>query len=273
MSFLCQSIANDLVQVVVDPTINPRVMEMYADEESRAGVLEPEGMVNIKYRLQKQLDTMARLDPTYGELRKSLYDKSKSLSAEELSAIKDQMTKREQLLLPVYLQIALQFADLHDRPGRMEAKGVIRRVLHWKDSRRFFYWRLRRRMSEDPILNRMKSATPATDDDVAGDPKRLATSAADIRNGHRRVLKTWASDAIDEEEFYKNDRAVACWYEENQQLISDKIGAMKSDGVRADVVRLMQTKKDGWLEGVREGLKSLHFTEKEVLLKALADTK
>jgi acetyl-CoA carboxylase/biotin carboxylase 1 len=27
--------------VVVDPTINPQYMEMYADEDSRGGVLEP----------------------------------------------------------------------------------------------------------------------------------------------------------------------------------------------------------------------------------------
>ncbi len=36
--------------VVVDPTINERYMEMYADNESRGGVLEPEGTVEIKYR-------------------------------------------------------------------------------------------------------------------------------------------------------------------------------------------------------------------------------
>ncbi|GMF04762.1 unnamed protein product [Ambrosiozyma monospora] len=33
--------------VVVDPTINPDMMEMYADVESRAGVLEPAGMVGV----------------------------------------------------------------------------------------------------------------------------------------------------------------------------------------------------------------------------------
>lgn len=34
--------------VVLDPSINPEQMEMYADKESRAGVLEPEGVVEIK---------------------------------------------------------------------------------------------------------------------------------------------------------------------------------------------------------------------------------
>lgn len=38
--------------VVVDPTINERYMEMYADKDSRGGVLEPEGTVEIKYRFK-----------------------------------------------------------------------------------------------------------------------------------------------------------------------------------------------------------------------------
>lgn len=93
---------------------------MYADEDSRGGVLEPEGIVGIKYRRDKQLETMARLDQTYGDLKRSLADPS--LSTNQISDIKVKMTQREELLLPMYSQIALQFADLHDRAGRMQAK-------------------------------------------------------------------------------------------------------------------------------------------------------
>ena len=32
---------------------------------------------------------------------------------------------REALLLPMYHQVAVYFADLHDTPGRMEEVGVI----------------------------------------------------------------------------------------------------------------------------------------------------
>ncbi|XTI91101.1 hypothetical protein V2W45_1413459 [Cenococcum geophilum] len=52
------------------------------------------------------------------------------------------MIEREQLLL-IYSQISLQFIDLHDRAGRMHAKGTIRQPLRWQNARRFFYWRLR----------------------------------------------------------------------------------------------------------------------------------
>merc|ERR1712070_1251703 len=66
------------------------------------------------------------------------------LSAEEQQDIKNKMTERENLLLPVYLQIALQYADMHDRAGRMKAKETIRAPLQWAQARRYFYWRLRR---------------------------------------------------------------------------------------------------------------------------------
>ena len=48
--------------VVVDPTINERYMEMYADNESRGGVLEAEGTVEIKYRHKDLVISMHRLD-------------------------------------------------------------------------------------------------------------------------------------------------------------------------------------------------------------------
>ncbi|CAN0446954.1 unnamed protein product, partial [Hapterophycus canaliculatus] len=48
----------------------------------------------------------------------------------------------------VIVQVAVQFADLHDTPGRMEARGAVRKVVPWSASRTFFFWRLRRRLAE-----------------------------------------------------------------------------------------------------------------------------
>lgn len=41
--------------VVIDPTINPTRMEMYADKNSRGGILEPPGICEVKYRSQVRL--------------------------------------------------------------------------------------------------------------------------------------------------------------------------------------------------------------------------
>ncbi|KAI6126082.1 acetyl-CoA carboxylase [Pisolithus croceorrhizus] len=108
--------------VVLDPSINSQKMEMYADVEARAGVLEPEG---IK-REPKQSQALA---------------------------------ERESLLQPIYKQIALLYADLHDRTGRMEAKGCARPAV-WKQARRYFYWRLRARLARSAAMDTLAEANP-----------------------------------------------------------------------------------------------------------------
>lgn len=47
--------------VVVDSQINPSHIEMYSDPSARGGVLEPEGLVEIKYRTPELIKTMHRL--------------------------------------------------------------------------------------------------------------------------------------------------------------------------------------------------------------------
>ncbi|KAI6709925.1 acetyl-CoA/biotin carboxylase [Diplocarpon mali] len=235
--------------VVVDPTINPDFMEMYADEDSRGGVLEPEGIVNIKYRKDKQLDTMARLDPEYGALRKQLADKS--LSPEQISQVKAKATAREQLLLPVYMQVSLQFADLHDRAGRMKAKNVIRQSLVWRESRRFFYWRVRRRVNEEYILKRMASASK----------NPLASRAR-----HLETLAAWTSVP----KFSHADRDVAMWYEENRKTVHEKVELLKSEGVAFDVASLLRSNSKGGLKGVQQVLSMLPAEEREEALRFLS---
>ena len=47
------------------------------------------------------------------------------LSPEEKSSLEAQLKVREDQLGPIYHQIAVAFADLHDTPGRMQEKGVV----------------------------------------------------------------------------------------------------------------------------------------------------
>lgn len=66
---------------------------------------------------------------------------------QELKAtIKSKMQARADQLMATYTQIALQFADLHDRPERMLAKKVISKVVNWQNARSVFYWRVKRRV-------------------------------------------------------------------------------------------------------------------------------
>ena len=234
--------------MVVDPTINQDFMEMYADEDSRGGVLEPEGIVNIKYRKDKQLETMARLDATYGDLRRQIADKS--ITHEQQNEIKIKMTQREELLLPVYSQISLQFADLHDRAGRMEAKNAIRHPIEWKNARRFFYWRLRRRLNEERILKSMASSSVRS-------PTTRANSL--------RTLRAWTNIG----DYDKNDRAVATWCEENKQTVKTKVDALKSETVAFDMAALLRSDKEGGLKGLKTALSMMPVEEREETLKYL----
>jgi hypothetical protein len=65
---------------------------------------------------------------------------------EQRAAITAKMQARSDQLMATYTQIALQFADLHDRPERMLAKDAISRIVDWKAARVTFYWRLKRRV-------------------------------------------------------------------------------------------------------------------------------
>lgn len=141
--------------VVVDPTINEEKMEMYADPDSRGGILEPAGITEVKFRLPDQVKVMHRLD---SEL-KALDSELEMTDGEDAAAsIKAKIAAREDVLKPVYLQAATEFADLHDKTGRMKAKGVIKSAVPWEESREFFYFRAKRRLSEDYYVAQLQAA-------------------------------------------------------------------------------------------------------------------
>ena len=154
--------------VVIDPTINAEQMEMYADPRGRGGVLEPAGTTSVKFRKKDLLKTAHRLDPELRRLDEALLaahtaaEKGAAGDPEArkaLSTIQSQMRAREAALMNVYQQVAEHFADLHDTPGRMLHKGVIRQVVPWAGSRTFFYWRLRRRLAIDQFCRRVVDAS------------------------------------------------------------------------------------------------------------------
>jgi acetyl-CoA carboxylase / biotin carboxylase 1 len=240
--------------VVVDPTINENMMEMYADVESRAGVLEPEGIVGIKFRRDKILTTMARLDPVDASLKRSLEDKS--LPETEIEGLKTKLSAREKALSPIYQQIGIQFADLHDRTGRMKAKGVIRKDLEWRDSRRFFYWRLRRRLNEQTMVRAIQSVnqhTPFSHAEALG------------------RLKTWYFES--DKANWDDDKEIASWLERDGKVIASKIESLKTEVIASEVLSLAKVSKDALLDGMAKVFATLSNEEKEKVLKHIQGEK
>lgn len=145
--------------VVLDPTINPDGhLEMYADAASRAGILEPEGLVEVKYRRPHILGTMARLDEQVKTLHGALGDSGTPV--ERRAELKRELDGRQEHLFPIYSGVARHFAQLHDTPGRMKAKGVVRRVVEWSQARRVLGWRIRRLLVEDRLVDAVRRADP-----------------------------------------------------------------------------------------------------------------
>ncbi|KAK1267607.1 Acetyl-CoA carboxylase 1 [Acorus gramineus] len=181
--------------VVVDSKINPEHIEMYAERMAKGNVLEPEGMIEIKFRSRELLECMGRLDPQLIGLKLKLQDaKSGAGEPNTVEALQHSIRAREKLLLPVYTQIATRFAELHDTSLRMAAKGVIKKVVDWGSSRSFFYKRLHRRVSEGCLVSIVR--------DAAG--KQLSHKAA------VDLIKKWFL-ASNDSNVWEDDEAFFAW--------------------------------------------------------------
>jgi acetyl-CoA carboxylase/biotin carboxylase 1 len=201
--------------VVVDPTINQEKMEMYADPDSRGGILEPAGITEVKFRLPDQLKLMHRLDPQLSLLDTELEMCEFDDDAKE--DILEQIKAREESLKPVYLQAATEFADLHDKTGRMKAKGVIKAAVEWENSREFFYYRAKRRMIEDNYVDQLKSADKTM-----------------TRDGAMKALQSSFSGD------WEDNKAVLAFYEAEADTIGAKISSVKVDGIKGAMEALQK---------------------------------
>jgi acetyl-CoA carboxylase / biotin carboxylase 1 len=199
--------------VVVDPTINEDKMEMYADPDSRGGILEPAGITEIKFRLPDQVKMMHAND---AELKVLDAEFDACENEEDKDVIKAQIVAREDSLKPVYLQAATEFADLHDKTGRMKAKGVIKSAVAWEESREFFYFRAKRRLSEDYFVGQM----------CAADTTMLKKDAADV------LQALFSGD-------WEDDKAVAAFFE-TPSVIEEKIKNIKAAAVQSKIESLQK---------------------------------
>ncbi|CAK9097016.1 unnamed protein product [Durusdinium trenchii] len=212
--------------VVIDPTINPEQMEMYADVESRGGILEPPGIVEVKFRAAQQRELMHRLDPDLRKLDAMLEESSSSEVGSAAQDIEAQIKAREDKLAPLYTQIACEFADLHDRTGRMEATGVIRQGLEWRHSREFFYWRVKCRLLRKDVEQKIQLADPDM-------------SAQDVQ----MLLSSWLSEASQDD-----DKSIVNFLEGNP--FAEKLKQLKVDVTKRQIKALLEKLPESEREGL-----------------------
>jgi acetyl-CoA carboxylase/biotin carboxylase 1 len=176
-------------------------------------VLEAAGAASIKFRERDILATAHRIDHMLVSLDIEMKAALSARNSETVSELEKQIKKREKMLLGVYQQVAVHFADLHDTPGRMKAKGVIRRQVQWAESRTFFYWRLCRRMREFEYARLTKAAS---------------------RKEAVVELHDWFLTAGGHETTWEDDKQLVSWLEEY---------AAKVRGHATDLINLLLAKE------------------------------
>lgn len=140
---------------------------------------------------------MNRIDPILKELQEKVkkvqknhpeLERKSSISQHmepkkhpDFEELEKKIEERQNYLLPIYHQVSVQFADLHDTPERMNEKGVIivssfeskktiaciksyvldlQDVVPWRKARNTLYWRLRRLLLQDRIITALLEAQP-----------------------------------------------------------------------------------------------------------------
>lgn len=196
--------------VVVDPTINEEKMSMFADPDSRGGILEPAGIIEVKFREADQIKAMHRIDPQLQLLDAELDGTELDTQAQEV--IKEQIKAREELLKPVYTQAATEFADLHDKTGRMRAKGVIQDAVPWNQSREYFFYLAKRRIAQDDYVAALKAADSSL------------STAASLEILQEMCTADW-----------EDNKAVADFLEKESESISAKITSIKKASIEASI--------------------------------------
>ncbi|KAL9247543.1 hypothetical protein vseg_020966 [Gypsophila vaccaria] len=227
--------------VVVDSRINSDHIEMYADQTAKGNVLEPQGMIEIKFRTKELLECMGRLDEQLISLKAQLEQAKATDSYENTVFLQQQINAREKQLLPVYTQIATKFADLHDTALRMAAKGVVKEVLDWRNSRAFFYKRLYRRVVEESLVKTIK--------DAAGE--QLTHKAA------MDYIKKWfleSSIAKKKENAWADDEAFYKW-KDNPAKYEKKLQELRVQKVLHQLAKIGNSASD--LRALPQGLANL----------------
>jgi acetyl-CoA carboxylase / biotin carboxylase 1 len=227
--------------VVVDSKINPDRIECYAERTAKGNVLEPQGLIEIKFRSEELQDCMGRLDPELINLKAKLQDVNHGNgSLPDIEGIRKSIEARTKQLLPLYTQIAIRFAELHDTSLRMAAKGVIKKVVDWEESRSFFYKRLRRRIAEDVLAKEIRQ--------IVGDKftHQLAME----------LIKEWylASQATTGSTGWDDDDAFVAW-KDSPENYKGHIQKLRAQKVSHSLSDLADSSSD--LQAFSQGLSTL----------------
>jgi len=125
----------------------------------------------------------------------------------------------------------------------MEAKGWAT-TADWPEARRHFYWRLRRRLKESHMINKLGVAHPNM-----SYPERVNVLAS----------------LVDADP--KSDKGVAQWIESHTDIVSQYAAELKSQYISDKIVEFADSDRDGTLAGFARIMESLSSEERAALVQ------
>jgi acetyl-CoA carboxylase / biotin carboxylase 1 len=150
----------------------------------------------------------------------------------------------------------VHFADLHDTPGRMKAKGVIRKLIQWAESRKFFYWRLRRRLQEFQMFGSLQLTVMDTN-------KARKEFIAEVQQ--------WAYSLGANQDIWESDEALIEWFDKHSKelkaFLLSKKNAVHAENVSVQLQQLLQSESS--TDGLKAALAGLSAEQRALLSKAL----
>jgi len=176
---------------------------------------------------------------------------------DEIQQLEKQLQKREIELTPIYHQISVTFADLHDTPGRMLNKRVINDVIEWKTSRTFFYWRLRRLIAQGNLVKEIMAKSLNITFEMA--LQKLKSWHDEFK--HKSNIKTnWT-----------NNELMAHWLEaesnDSSSYINEKLKTLKHDHVLNQIKEIIEHHPEIALESIGY---LVELTSKEKIKEVIA---
>jgi len=202
--------------------------------------------------------TMYRLDPELMELKKQILATPDNQQEQKL-ALETKCQEREQLLRPMYHQIAVHFADLHDTPDRMHEKGVIQDIIKWKRARHTLYWRLRRLLLQDRMESQILSAKPGCNHGQV------------VAMLHRWFMED--KDAIDAY-LWENNQAVVEWLSQqlgsSKSIVNENIKSLRRDAVLNQANLLMEEHPELAIDSVVHLLQHMNPAQRADAIRAIS---
>lgn len=180
---------------------------------------------------------------------------------EKIKELEHRTKERVAEVMPVYHTVAIQFADLHDTPERMLEKNCINRIVPWRESRKWFHWRLRRLLLEQELVKQIIDAARGT---LTLPEAKERLRRWFIEDRGETVSHIWDND---------NNETVVDWLEQQNQTDSavlKNIAAVKRDTIVQKIQDSIEECPESALGAVTGLCQKLSITQRNEIVRILS---